>query len=172
MVAVDRRTAGAQVDDQAIELKGETRVRELVGSRAHVNVTSYNRMVLLTGEVPDEADRKTIEQAVSRMENVRSIVNEIAVMGNSSMTSRSNDAILSARVKAGFIDAKDLQSQAIKVVTERSVVYLMGRLTAREADRATQVARSVPGVAKVVRVLETLSEAELAELGRSAKPSK
>lgn len=166
MVANDRRTSGAQVDDQGIELKGAARVRELLGDRANVNITSYNRLVLLTGEVPEAGDRSAVEKAVGRLEGVRSIVNELAVMGNSSVTARSNDAILSARVKAGFIDAKDLQAQTLKVVTERGTVHLMGRVTQREADRATQVARSVPGVQKVVRVFEILSEAELAELNR------
>lgn len=172
MVATDRRTSGTQVEDQAIELKGAMRVRELTGDRANVNITSYNRLVLLTGEVPEAKDRTAIEQALSRVEGVRSIVNELAVMGNSSMTARSNDAVLTARVKAGFIDAKDLQSQAVKVVTERAVVHLMGRVTAREADRATQVARGVPGVAKVVRVFEVLTDAELAELNRALAPKK
>lgn len=172
MVANDRRTSGAQVEDQAIELKGVARVRELLGDRANVNLTSYNRLLLLTGEVPEAGDRSAVEKAVGRLEGVRSIVNELAVMGNSSMTSRSNDAILSARVKAGFIDAKDLQSQALKVVTERATVHLMGRVTQREADRATQVARSVPGVQKVVRVFEILSEAELAELNRAGPGKK
>lgn len=172
MVASDRRTSGAQVEDQANELKGALRVRELIGDRAHVNITSYNRLVLLTGEVPEAGDRTAVEQAIGRLEGVRSIVNELAVMGSSSMTARSNDAILTARVKAGFLDAKDLQSQALKVVTERGVVHLMGRVTAREADRATQVARGVPGVQKVVRVFEMLTEAELAELTRSLAPKK
>jgi osmotically-inducible protein OsmY len=160
LASVDRRTAGTQVEDQAIELKGAARVRELAGEQAHVNVTSYNRIVLLTGEVPDAAARGAVEQAIGRIEGARSVVNELAVMGKTTLTARSNDAVLSARVKAGFIDAKDLQVNTIKVTTERGVVHLMGRVTEREATRAVAVARSVPGVQKVVRVFEILTDAQ------------
>jgi osmotically-inducible protein OsmY len=164
LMATDRRTSGAQVEDQAIELKAMNRVREVIGERGHVSVTSYNRLVLLTGEVQSDADKTAVEQAVTRVENVRSIVNEVAVMGSSSLTSRSNDAILTSRVKASFIDAKDLHANAFKVVTERATVHLMGRVTEREASRAADIARSVSGVQKVVRVFEVLTEAELADL--------
>lgn len=167
LASVDRRTVGTQVEDQSIELKSAARVRELTGEQAHVNVTSYNRIVLLTGEVPDAAARSAVEQAISRIEGVRSVVNELAVLGKSTLTARSNDAVLSARVKAGFIDAKDLQAQAVKVTTERGVVHLMGRVTEREAARAVEVARGVPGVQKVVRVFEILTEAQLAALMES-----
>jgi osmotically-inducible protein OsmY len=163
-VVLDRRSTGTQVEDQAIELKAMNRVREAVGDRAHVNVTSYNRQVLLTGEAPSEADRTAIEQAVSRVDNVRTIVNELAVMAPSSLSARSNDAILTTKVKATYVDAKDLHAQAVKVVTERGIVYLMGRVTEREAERATDLARRVAGVQKVVRVFETLTEAELADM--------
>ena len=168
LASVDRRTAGTQVEDQSIELKAAARVRELTSDLAHINATSYNRIVLLTGEVPDAATRTAVEQAISRIEGVRSVVNELAVMGKTTLTARSNDAVLSARVKAGFIDAKDLQANAVKVTTERGVVHLMGRVTEREAARAAEVARSVPGVQKVVRVFEILTEAQLAELRGSA----
>jgi osmotically-inducible protein OsmY len=168
LASVDRRTAGTQVEDQSIELKGATRVRELTGDQANVSVTSYNRIVLLTGEVPDAAARSAVEQAIGRVEGVRSVVNELAVMGKTTLTARSNDAVLSARVKAGFIDAKDLQANTIKVTTERGVVHLMGRVTEREAARAVAVARSVPGVQKVVRVFEILTDAQLAELLNSS----
>ena len=167
LASVDRRTVGTQVEDQSIELKSAARVRELTGEQAHVNVTSYNRIVLLTGEVHDAAARSAVEQAISRIEGVRSVVNELAVLGKSTLTARSNDAVLSARVKAGFIDAKDLQAQAVKVTTERGVVHLMGRVTEREAARAVEVARAVPGVQKVVRVFEILTEAQLAALMES-----
>jgi osmotically-inducible protein OsmY len=163
MVAMDRRTTGAQLEDTTIESKASNRVRELMGDRAHVNVTSYNRAVLLTGEVPTEADKAAVEQAVQRVENVRSTVNELAVMLPSSMSTRSNDSFLTTKVKATYVDAKDLQANAFKVVTERSNVYLMGRVTEREATRATDLARTVTGVQKVVRVFEIVTEAELAE---------
>jgi osmotically-inducible protein OsmY len=144
-------------------------VREVLGDRGHVNVTSYNRMALITGEVPTEADRTAVEQAIARIENVRSTVNDLAVMGPSSLTARSNDAILTSKVKATYVDAKDLQATAVKVVTERGTVYLMGRVTEREASRAVELARGIAGVQKVVRVFEILSEAELATLGDQKK---
>lgn len=164
MVVTDRRTSGTQLEDQANELKANTRVREAVGERGHVNATSYNRIVLLTGEVAAETDKVAVEQAVAKIEGVRSVVNELAVMGSSSLANRSNDAVLTSKVKASFIDAKDVFANAIKVTTERSVVYLMGRVTEREANRASDIARGVPGVQKVVKVFEVITEAELADL--------
>jgi osmotically-inducible protein OsmY len=169
MVAVDRRTAGTQVEDQSIEVKAASRVKEAVGDRAHVNITSYNRTVLLTGEAVNEADKAAVEQAVQRVENVRSTVNELAVTIPSAMSTRSNDALITGKVKATFIDAKDLQVNAFKVVTERGNVYLMGRVTEREATRASELARTVSGVQKVVRVFDIVTEQELAE---SAPPKK
>ncbi len=169
MMVIDRRTSGAQVEDQAIELKSIGAVRE-AASLGHVNVTSYNRLVLITGEVPREADKGSVEQAIARIENVRSVVNELAVAGNSSLSARSNDSILSAKVKASFVDAQDLQANAVKVVTERSIVYLMGRVTDREAQRFSDVARAVPGVQKVVRVFEHITDAELAAMQAPPKP--
>ena len=165
LMVSDRRTSGVQIEDQAIELKALTRIRETVGDRGHISATSYNRTLLLTGEVASEADRTALEQSLSRIENLRSTVNELAVMGSSSMASRSSDTVITSRVKASFLDAKDLQANAIKVVTERGTVYLMGRVTEREATRATELARGISGVQKVVRVFEILTEAELAELG-------
>jgi len=169
LVATDRRTTGTQIEDESIELKASRRIDQLA-TLGHVNVTSYNRKVLLTGEVPAEPERLRVEQAVRQIENVQAIVNELAVAGNSSMTARSNDTLLSTKVKASLVDAKDLQAQAVKVVTERGVVYLMGRVTEREATRASNLARTVSGVQKVVQVFELLSEAELAEL-QPAKPA-
>ena len=165
MVVSDRRTSGVQIEDQAIELKALTRIRETVGDRGHISATSYNRTLLLTGEVANEADRTALEQSLSRIENLRSTVNELAVMGSSSMASRSSDTVITSRVKANYLDAKDLQANAIKVVTERGTVYLMGRVTEREAGRATELARGISGVQKVVRVFEILTEAELTDLG-------
>lgn len=165
MVASDRRSSGAQLDDQAIELKAMNRIREAFNEqRVHVNVTSYNRMVLLTGEVGSEDDKQRVERIVAGVDNVRSIVNDLAVMGVSSLTSRSNDVILGGKVKATFVDARDLQAQAVKVVAERGTIYLMGRVTEREAKRAAELARSVGGVSKVVTVFELISEEELARL--------
>ena len=164
LMVTDRRTSGTQVEDQSIELKAMTRTREAVGERGHVNATSYNRTLLLTGEVAAETDKVAVEQAVAKIEGVRTVVNELVVAGSSSLAARSNDAILTSKVKASFIDAKDVFANAIKVVTERGTVYLMGRVTEREANRASDIARGVNGVQKVVRVFEVITEAELADL--------
>ena len=161
LVAVDRRTSGAQLEDEGIELRAAARIRENLGDRVHINITSYNRQVLLTGEVPSAQDKQLAEQVVSRVENVRAIVNELGVMGNSSFTQRSNDSLITGKVKAALVDARDLYASAYKVVTERGVTYLMGRVTQREADRGTDIARSTSGVQKVVRMCEIISEEEL-----------
>jgi osmotically-inducible protein OsmY len=171
MMVLDRRTSGVQIEDQAIELKAMNRSRDVVGERGHVNVTSYNRQVLITGEVPTEADRGAVEQQVAKIENVRSIVNELGVMGPTSLTARSNDAIITSKVKATLVDAKDVQANVFKVVTERGTVYLMGRVTEREANRGAELARSISGVQKVVKIFETLTEEELAAM-KPAEPAK
>jgi osmotically-inducible protein OsmY len=164
LMIADRRTSGTQIEDQAIEIKAQNRIRDAIGDRGHVSTVSYNRMVLVVGEVTTEADKTAVEQAVQRVENVRSIVNEIEVMGLPSFTSSSNDALITSKVKATFVDARDLFANAFKVVTERGTVYLMGRVTEREATRATDLTRSISGVQKVVRLFEVITEAELAEL--------
>jgi osmotically-inducible protein OsmY len=170
MMATDRRTSGTQVEDQAIEFKAVKRAGDLLGDRGHVNVTSYNRLVLITGEVPTEADKAAVEQGVARIENVRSVVNELAITMPSSIGNRSNDALITSKVKASMVDAKDVQANAYKVVTERSVVYLMGRVTEREANRAADISRGVSGVRKVVKVFDVVSEAELAGTAPPAAP--
>ena len=171
LVATDRRTSGAQLEDEGIELRSVNRLRDAFLERAHINATSYNRQVLLTGEVPTEADKLRAQEIVSRVENVRSIVNELAVLGNTSLGSRSSDSLTTGRVKAGFVDAKDLYANAFKVVTERGTTYLLGRVTQREASRATDIARTTPGVQRVVRVLEIISDEELQRmLPQPAKP--
>jgi osmotically-inducible protein OsmY len=164
LVATDRRTAGAQLEDEGIELRAQARLREALGERAHVNVSSYNRQVLLTGEVPSAQDRQLAEQLITKVENVRSTVNELAVLGNTTLSQRSADLLVSGRVRAGLIDARDLYANAFRLVTERGTVYLMGRVTQREADRATDIVRSTTGVQKVVRLLEIISEEELKAL--------
>ena len=163
MMATDRRSSGAQVDDQSIELKAATRVGELA-TLGNVAATSYNRLVLLTGQVPTQADRARVETAVKQIVPVRGVFNELSVGTNSSMSTMSNDSYISGKVKASFVDAKDLQANAVKVVTEQGVVYLMGIVTEREATRAAEIARSVAGVQKVVRVFEIVTETELAGL--------
>ncbi len=161
MVTFDRRTSGTQLEDETIELRAASRVRDALGDRAHVNVNSYNRRVLLTGEVPDEQAKQTAEQVASRVENVTGVVNELVVMLNSSLSQRSSDTLVTGKVKASLVDAKDLYVGAFKVVTERGTVYLMGRVTAREADRATQITRNISGVRRVVRIFEIITDEEL-----------
>jgi osmotically-inducible protein OsmY len=163
MVAVDRRTTGTQVDDETIEVKGGSRMDEAFGERARVSVTSYNRVVLLTGEVPSDADKTTAEQAIARIDNVVSVVNELSVGPLSTFSERSKDTFTTAKVKTSLVDAKDIFANSIKVVTHRGTVYLMGRVTEREANRATEIARGVGSVVKVVRVFEILTDAELAD---------
>jgi osmotically-inducible protein OsmY len=161
MVATDRRTSGAQLEDEGIELRANNRIGQALSDQVHINVTSYNRQVLLTGEVPTATDKQKLDDLVLKVENVRSVVNEVAVLGTTSLSQRSSDTLVTGKVKASLVDARDLQSNVFKVVTERGVVYLMGRVSQREADRATELARNVSGVQKVVRVFEILTEDEL-----------
>ena len=171
MVATDRRTSGAQLEDQGIELRATNRLRDVLGDRGNVSITSYNRQVLLTGEVANEADKALVEKTVAGVENVRTIVNELAVLGASSLTQRSADTLTTGRVKAAMVDARDLSSNAFKVQTTRGTVYLMGRVTQREADRATDITRNTSGVQRVVRVLEIISEEDLARMLPQATPA-
>ena len=166
LVATDRRTSGAQLDDQGIELRAAARVRDIANDNMYVSVTSYNRQVLLTGTVGAEADRRRVEEIARGLDNVRNVVNEVAVGSASGFQQRSNDTFITGKVKASLLDAKDIFATSFKVVTERNVVYLMGLATRRETDRATDITRGVAGVEKVVRVVEILSEAELASQTR------
>lgn len=159
MVATDPRTTGTQVDDQTIELRASSRITEALGERVHVNVTSYNRQVLITGEVPTAADNQQVEQIVRGVENVRAVVNSLAVMPNSTLSERSNDTYLTGKVRAKLLDMKDLRANNnYKVVTERAEVYFMGRVTASQAAQLTDAARSIDGVRKVVRVFEIVPQ--------------
>jgi len=164
VVANDRRTSGAIVEDQGIELRAAARLREEFGTRARVVVTSHNRKVLLTGEVPSQADKALAVRIVAAVENVNLIVDELAVQSSPSLTARSSDALVTARVRAALIDARDVFASAIKVNTERGNVYLMGRVTQREADRVADITRSIQGVQRVIRVFEIISEEELARI--------
>lgn len=164
LVATDRRTSGAQLEDEGIELRAMSRLRDNIGSRARVSVTSYNRQVLLTGEVLNAQDKKLAEQVVTRVENVSAVFNELAIINSPSLVQLSSDMLITGQVKALLIDGKDLYANAFKVVTERGTVYLMGRVTQREANRATEIVRGARGVRKVVRIFEVISEDELARL--------
>jgi len=168
MVAADRRTAGSQLEDQGIELRTRRRISEALGDHGHINVTSYNRQVLLTGEVPTAQLKAQAEQVAQGVDNVQLVVNELAVMGNSSFSERSNDTFITGKVRAALLEAKDVPAKAFKVVTERSQVYLLGRVTEREAQRITEIARSVNGVRKVVRMFEPITEEELQQIAAQA----
>jgi osmotically-inducible protein OsmY len=162
--ATDRRTVGAQADDKVIAVKVDNRISDEFGDKVHVNVTSFNRKVLLTGEVPNEATRSRLEPIASGVENVTTVVNETEVSGISSYTSRSSDAVITTRIKAELVNSTDIFANAFKVVTERGTVYLMGRVTKSEGDKASEIARSVSGVLRVVKVYDYVSEEELKQI--------
>jgi osmotically-inducible protein OsmY len=161
MVASDRRTTGIQVEDEGIEQRASSAIRENFGSKENVNITSYNRQVLLTGEVSTDAVRAQVEQLIGRVQNVRAVVNELAIGPQSSNGDRASDVLLVAKVKAAMVDSEDIFANVFKVVGERGTIYLMGRVTQREAQRATEVVRGVSGVKRVVRVFEYITEEEL-----------
>lgn len=153
ILVADRRTSGAQLDDQGIELRGRNRVKAAIAGRtAKVKVTSYNRMVLLTGQVPSEADRTTVENAVREVPNVRHIVNELTV--GPLATHPTSDTLITTRVRTALLGTKNVRSGAVKVTTENATVYLMGLVNADESARAAAAASRVVGVAKVVKVFE------------------
>lgn len=155
LVAEDRRTVGTITEDQGIELKAASRIEEKVRD-AHINITSYNRAVLLTGEVPTEAAKADAERIARAVENVRSVFNELGVGANSSVQARTNDAVITSKVKARFVDGGKFSPVHVKVVTENSVVYLLGLVKRQEAAEATEIARTTGGVSKVVRVFDYL----------------
>jgi osmotically-inducible protein OsmY len=164
IVATDRRTSGAQLDDQAIELRGANRLRDNLGNRARVSVTSYNRRVLLTGEAASEGVKAEAEAIIKALDNVEAIYNELAIANSPSLTEKASDALLTSRVKAGLVEIKEISMNSFKVLSERNVVYLMGRVTQQESDMATEVARTTKGAERVVRVMEILTPEELARL--------
>ncbi len=161
-MATDRRTSGMQLEDQTIEIKAGNRIKDAIGDLGHVNVNAYNRWILLTGEVPTEADKAGAEKAARAVENVANVYNELTVSLNSSLGSRSSDVLLAGKVKATLVDARDIISNAFSVVVERGDVFIMGLVTEREANRAAELAASVKGVNRVVKVMQIISEDELA----------
>jgi osmotically-inducible protein OsmY len=156
VMADDRRTVGTITEDQGIEMKASRRIGEKFGN-AYINVTSYNRMVLLTGEAADAAAKSEIYKIARAVENVRDVINEIQIAGNSSLSARANDAYLTSKVKARFLDAQKFDIVHVKVVTEANTVYLLGLVTRQEAADATEIARTTGGVQRVVRVFEYLN---------------
>lgn len=168
LMATDRRSTATQAVDNEIDFKGGNALRGAFSEKAHVNITAYNRIALLTGEVPTEADKKLAEDTLNRIINVRNVVNELQVAPNSSFGSRSNDVLLAGKIKASFVDAKDISANSFKVVVENSVAYLMGVVTEREAASAADIASRVKGVMKVVKVFEILTEDELRRMSDPA----
>ncbi|MES2319527.1 MAG: BON domain-containing protein [Pseudomonadota bacterium] len=167
--ATDRRTLGAQTDDKSISYKAEMKLPELVGKYGHINVNSYNRQVLLTGEVKDEAMKSLAEREVRTINGVASVANELQVADPATYTSRSNDSLITTKVKASLVDMKTISAASFKVITERGVVYMMGRVTQREGQVGADVARGVSGVSKVVKVFDYITEDELRALSPNAK---
>lgn len=153
-ISQDRRTIGTMTEDEGIEQKTSGRIGERFKGGTHVNATSYNRTVLLTGEVPDAAARTEVERIARGVENVRGVYNETQVAGVSSFTARSNDSVITSKVKARFLDSNKFNALHVKVVTESNVVYLLGMVKKQEANDATEIARTTSGVQKVVRVFE------------------
>ncbi len=171
MSAVDRRTTGTQVEDQGIELRAGNRIGEVMGDKARSSVTSYNRVVLLTGQAGNATDKATIEKLVREQSMVREVYNEIEVAPfTATLGQRSQDSLITTKVKASLVNAKDISASAIKVVTENNVVYLMGIVTPRESKRAAEIARGVNDVTKVVRVFDVISEEELAAMSPQPAP--
>jgi osmotically-inducible protein OsmY len=161
MATTDRRTLGAQTEDKAIAVKAETQLPRIVGDAGHVNINSYNRKVLLSGEVRDEAMKQAVEKEVRSITNVDNVMNELEVAGPSSYTSRSSDTLITSKVKLSLADKKTVSANSFKVVTERGNVYLMGLVTQREGNIAAQVAQGVSGVMRVTKMFEYISEEDL-----------
>jgi osmotically-inducible protein OsmY len=157
LVVADRRSAGAQLDDETIELRIQTDVSQRHGDRVHINATSYNGIVLLTGEVPDATVQQDIANLAKSVPRVRAVHNETVVAPPSSFTDRSNDSFTTTKVKSRLVEANQVPANLVKVVTERNVVYLMGILSRQEADAAANLAATTSGVARVVRVFEYTS---------------
>jgi len=168
--ATDRRTLGAQTEDKSIVVKGEANIPDVVAAGSHVNVTSFNRKVLLSGEVPDEASKAAAEREIKSLPNVNGVFNELVVSGSSGFSARSGDALITSKVLASLVDAKDLYASAFKITTERGIVYMMGRVTEREGKRGADIAAGVSGVQKVVTLYEYISEEELKQYIKQPPP--
>lgn len=169
MAVTDRRTIGAQTEDQGIEMKASTELLEALGSAGRVSVTSYNRKVLLTGQVATEQDKQKAERIVAAISNVRSVHNEVQVLGAVSLSTQAADTAITARVKTALLQAPDLPADQVKVVTEAGTVFLMGLVTRREADRAAEVTSRVSGVQRVVTVFEFIQEEQAPPAHGTAK---
>jgi len=171
MVAVDRRSLGMQTDDKTIELKGEGRASKITGDKGRVAVTSYNRMVVLSGEVADEKMKAEVQAQIATLGDLKKIENDLEVAPVSTVSARSSDLLITSKVKAAIIDTKDLYISAFKIHTDRGVVYLMGRVTQREAKLGAEVARNAASdIRKVVKLFEYITEDELLEIKAKSSP--
>lgn len=171
MAAVDRRSLGMQTDDKTIELKGEGRARKITGDKGRVAVTSYNRMVVLSGEVADEKMKAEVQAQIATLGDLKKIENDLEVAPVSTVSARSSDLLITSKVKAAIIDTKDLYISAFKIHTDRGVVYLMGRVTQREAKLGAEVARNAASdIRKVVKLFEYITEDELLEIKAKSSP--
>jgi osmotically-inducible protein OsmY len=156
MVAEDRRTSATILEDQTIEIKASNRIKEQYSDQIRISVTSYNRFVLLVGQVPSEQIKGDVEALVLEVPNVRNVQNELVISGSSSLMARSNDGLLTSRVKGRLVQNDNVSANHIKVVTESGTVYLMGLVTRAEAEAAAAVAATTGGVQRVVKVFEYL----------------
>jgi osmotically-inducible protein OsmY len=165
-VAIDRRTAGIQVEDEAIEIRSESGLRSILPKNSHVKVSSYNRLVLLTGEINSENEKALAERFVKSQDNVKTVINELSIAPESSLTQRAKDQWITVSVKTQLLQTKDIHASAVHVVTQNGVVYLMGRVTSAEATRASHLVSTgqTSGVQKVVKVFEAISEEDLQRL--------
>lgn len=164
----DRRSTGTQTDDETTEWRARSRIPEHYKNQSRVNFTSYNRRLLITGEVPNEDAKSAIESEARKLEGVREVYNELVVGPVSTLAQRSNDSFIDSKVKARLVDSNQVSANHIKVVTERGATYLMGVVNEREAKVAISVARTTAGVRKVVNILEVLAEEEVRRLDDQA----
>jgi osmotically-inducible protein OsmY len=156
----DRRSTGTQVEDQRIESRASSAIDQRFGWKVHVNVTSYNRQVLITGEVPDAVTHAEVEKLIAAVPGVRTLANELAIGALTSLAARTGDAVVTSNVKSRFLGAKNFNPIHVKVVTEAGVVFLMGMVTDVEANAASEIARTTDGVKKVVKVFEYCKSGE------------
>ena len=168
LMVTDRRISEVYLADEAIEIRVNNAIGQQLGDKVHVNATSYNRMLLLTGEVPDAASKDQAEKvAIANSSEIKRITNELQIAGPSSYTARSNDTFLTSKVKARFLDAARFSINHVKVVTENSSVYLLGIVTQAEAEAAVEIARTTGGVQRVVRVFEIISDEQARQIDRT-----
>ena len=164
LATMDRRSIGTQTEDETIEWKAAARVNPKLGDKAHINFTSYNRKVLMTGEVPTPEARTEAERLAAGVENVQGVYNELSVAPASSFPDRSNDAFITSKIKSRSVDSGKFNPVHVKVVTEAGVAYLLGMVTRVESQAAIEVARTTAGVKKVVNLLEIITPAKAREL--------